>query len=86
MIDRNYWPTTGGRYLLVILAAVFIGGAPTQGGIGNIIGAYLDGLIISFLETGIVVAGLTGFWIKLIYGLIIILAIINYRFGSQRRK
>ena len=76
LINMNFWPSTGEGYLLVVLAAVFLGGTPTWGGVGTIFGGFLGALIIGFLETGIIASGLTGFYTKLVYGLIIILAII----------
>ena len=40
MINFTWWPTAGESYLLPTpLAAVFVGGTPTWGGIGTILGA-----------------------------------------------
>jgi ribose/xylose/arabinose/galactoside ABC-type transport system permease subunit len=86
LINENFWPSTGDGYLLVVLAAVFLGGTPTWGGVGTILGGFLGALVIGFLETGIIAAGLTGFWTNLVYGLIIILSIISHRYGSERRR
>jgi ribose/xylose/arabinose/galactoside ABC-type transport system permease subunit len=86
LINENFWASTGDGYLLVVLAAVFLGGTPTWGGVGTIFGGFLGAIVIGFLETGIIAAGLTGFWTKLVYGLIIILSIISHRYGSQRRR
>jgi simple sugar transport system permease protein len=86
LINENFWASTGDGYLLVVLAAVFLGGTPTWGGVGTILGGFLGAIVIGFLETGIIAAGLTGFWTKLVYGLIIILSIISHRYGSQRRR
>lgn len=86
LINENFWPSTGDGYLLVVLAAVFLGGTPTWGGVGTIFGGFLGAIVIGFLETGIIAAGLTGFWTKLVYGLIIILSIISHRYGSERRR
>lgn len=86
LINLNYWPTSGDGYLLVVLAAVFLGGTPTWGGVGTITGAFLGAIIIGFLDTGIIAAGLTGFYTKLIYGLIIIIAIISHRYGAERKR
>ncbi len=85
-INLNFWPSTGDGYLLVVLAAVFLGGTPTWGGVGTIFGAFLGAIVIGFLETGIIAAGLTGFYTKLVYGLIIILAIIGHGYGTQKRR
>lgn len=84
LINLNFWASTGDGYLLVVLAAVFLGGTPTWGGIGSIFGGFLGAVIIGFLETGIIAAGLTGFYTKLVYGLIILLSIIGHRYGLER--
>jgi simple sugar transport system permease protein len=36
--------------------------------------------IIGFIETGIIAAGLTGFWTQLFYGLVIVLSLLTHRF------
>jgi ribose/xylose/arabinose/galactoside ABC-type transport system permease subunit len=86
LINENFWASTGDGYMLVVLAAVFLGGTPTWGGVGTIFGGFLGAIVIGFLETGIIAAGLTGFWTKLVYGLIIIFSIISHRYGSERRR
>ena len=68
------------------MAAVYIGGTPTWGGIGTIIGSALGAFIMSFLETGIIACGLTGFYTKFFFGLIIILALISHKFSGVKRK
>lgn len=73
-----FWPSQGQGYLLTTLAAVFIGGTSVFGGKGTILGTVLGALIIGSLEAGIVAIGLTGFWIQLIYGLIILVAVSIY--------
>ena len=39
LINFTWFPTAGEGYLLLTLAAVFVGGTPTWGGVGTIIGA-----------------------------------------------
>ena len=39
LVNFTWWPTQGFGYLLLALAAVFIGGTPTWGGVGTIVGA-----------------------------------------------
>jgi ribose/xylose/arabinose/galactoside ABC-type transport system permease subunit len=86
LINRTFFTTTGDGYLLIVLVAVFLGGTPTWGGIGTIIGAFLGSLIIDFLNGGIIAAGFSGYYTQLIYGLILIIAIISHRQGSQKYK
>lgn len=86
LVNNTFWPTTGDGYLLNTMAAVYIGGTPTWGGIGTIIGSALGAFIMSFLETGIIACGLTGFYTKFFFGLIIILALISHKFSGVKRK
>lgn len=84
MINFTWWPTTGDGFLLVALAGVFVGGTPTWGGMGTIIGAAIGAVIVSFMETGIVASGLDGFFVQFFSGLIIILALLGHRFHGKR--
>jgi ribose/xylose/arabinose/galactoside ABC-type transport system permease subunit len=45
-----------------------------------VIGAFT----VNFIATGIVAAGMTGFFTQFFYGLIIILAIVGHRFNQKR--
>ena len=86
MINFTWWPTTGDAYLLPSLAAVFVGGTPTWGGIGTIVGGAFGALIVSFIQVGIVSAGLDGFYVQFFYGLIIILSLIGHRWNQVRYR
>lgn len=70
-----FWPSLGDGYLLQTLASVFLGGTSVFGGVGTILGTFLGSYIIGAIEAAIVAIGLTGFWTKLIYGLIIIVSV-----------
>ena len=85
LILKTFYPTTGEGYLLLVLASIFIGGTPTGGGIGTILGGFIGALDIAFIETGIIAIGFTGFWTQLFYGAIIILSLIMHR-GYKRSK
>ncbi len=86
LINNSFWPTTGDGYLLLILAAVFLGGTPTWGGVGTVFGAVVGAFILGFIETGIVASGLTGFYKQFFYGLILILALVSHRYAGLKRK
>lgn len=73
-----FWPSQGQGYLLTTLAAVFVGGTSVFGGKGTILGTFIGSLIIGSLEAGIIAIGLTGFWIQLIHGLIIMISVSIY--------
>jgi simple sugar transport system permease protein len=80
LVNMTYYPTSGDGYLLPVLSAVFVGGIPTWGGVGTIVGAVIGATTVGFIETGVIAAGLTGFYTMFFYGLIIILSLISHRF------
>ena len=86
LINQTFWPTTGDGYLLPTLAAVFVGGNPTYGGVGTVTGAAIGAFIIGFIQTGIIAAGLTGFYTQFFYGLVMILSLIGHRFNDSRYR
>lgn len=81
-----FWPSQGQGYLLQTLAAVFVGGTSVFGGKGTIIGSFIGALIIGSLEAGIVAIGLSGFWIQVIYGLIIMISVSIYAVLLRRTE
>ena len=80
-----FWPTQGSGLMLTTLAAVFVGGTSVFGGKGTIIGSFIGVLIIGSLESGIIALGLSGFYVKFIYGLMITLSVTIYAL-IQRKK
>jgi len=86
MINVTWWPTSGDGYLLPALASVFVGGTPTWGGIGTVIGGSIGTLTVSFIQTGVVGAGLSGFYVQFFNGLIIILSLIGHRWNQLRYR
>lgn len=86
LINFTWWPTSGDGYLLPALASVFVGGTPTWGGIGTVVGGAIGTLIVSFIQTGVVGAGLSGFYVQFFNGLIIILSLIGHRWNQARYR
>ncbi len=86
MINYTWWPTSGDGYLLPVLASVFVGGTPTWGGIGTVSGGAIGALTVSFIQTGIVGAGLSGFYVQFFNGLIIILSLLGHRWNQVRYR
>ena len=86
MINFTWWPTSGDGYLLPVLASVFVGGTPTWGGIGTVTGGAIGALTVSFIQTGIVGAGLSGFYVQFFNGLIIILSLLGHRWNQVRYR
>lgn len=86
LINFTWWPTAGEGYFLPVLASVFVGGTPTWGGVGTVVGGAIGSLIVSFIQTGVVGAGLSGFYVQFFDGVIIILALIGHRWNQPRYR
>lgn len=86
MINFTWWPSAGEAYLLPVLAAVFVGGTPTWGGVGTVAGGAMGAVIVSFIQTGIVASGLSGFFVQFFNGLIIILSLLGHRWNQIRYR
>lgn len=85
-INYTWWPTAGEGYLLQTIAAVFVGGTPTWGGIGTVVGGAVGAVIVSFIQAGVVAAGLSGFYVPFIEGLILVLALLGHRYNQSRYR
>jgi simple sugar transport system permease protein len=86
MVNFTWWPTTGDGYLLPAIASVFVGGTPTWAGVGTVGGGVLGAVIVSFIQSGVVAAGLSGFWVQLFNGLIIIASLLGHRWNQVRYR
>lgn len=71
----TWWPTMGEGYLMMTMATVFVGGTSMSGGEATIFGTFIGAFLIGSMEAGIVAAGLSGFWTRFIYGLLILVAV-----------
>ncbi len=71
-----FWPTVGEGQLLPTIVAVFIGGTSVFGGMGTIFGTTMGSFITGSIEPGIVSIGLTGFYTQVIWGAMIVLALV----------
>ncbi|MBS4688949.1 ABC transporter permease [Aeromonas sobria] len=71
----SWWPNQGQGYMLLVFASVFIGGTSVLGGRGTLLGSLFGACIIGMLEAGIISAGLDGFWTRLVYGVMILAAL-----------
>ena len=71
-------------FVLLALAAVFVGGTPYWGGLGTIVGAVFGVGIIAYMEIGIIAIGWSGTWRQFFNGLIILLALLGHRLHGER--
>lgn len=82
----SWWPNQGQGYMLLVFASVFIGGTSVLGGRGTLFGTLFGACIIGILEAGIISAGLAGFWTRLVYGVIIIAALMVHSILLKQHK
>ena len=83
---RNWWPTQGEGYLLLVFASVFIGGTSVHGGGGRVWGTLVGSIIIGMIEAGVVSAGWSGFWTRFVHGLVLITSVSVYALVEKRQK
>jgi simple sugar transport system permease protein len=74
--NRNFYTTQGTGFLLIVMAAVFIGGTAITGGKGSVIGTFFGSYIVGCIEAGIVATGLGGYWTRLVVGLVFLAAVV----------
>jgi ribose transport system permease protein len=79
-------PVTGGDYLLLVVAAVIIGGTPLSGGRGTVVGAAVGALIIQVITTGILFLGVDDKWSTFVTGAMIILAVAVDQLVRRQRE
>lgn len=82
----SWWPTQGEGYMLLVFAAVFIGGTSVFGGSARIYGTVIGAAIVGMIEAGIISAGLSGFWTRAVHGVIIVTAVSSYAVLSGRSR
>ena len=81
---QTWWPTMREGYLMMVMAAAFVGGTSMFGGEGTILGTFIGAFLIGSLEAGIVAAGLSGFWTRFVYGLLILIAVVVHAYLRKR--
>jgi ribose transport system permease protein len=79
-------PAAGGDYALDSIAAVCVGGTSLQGGIGNIWGTLIGGLIIASMRNGLNVTNINAFWQQVVIGLILIAAVYADQLRHHMRR
>ena len=68
-------PRAGDGYELDAMAACYIGGASTSGGIGTIVGGIVGAMVMGVLNNGMSIMGVPIDWQRIIKGLVLIVAV-----------
>jgi ribose transport system permease protein len=65
----------GGDWLLPSFAAPAIGGTLLSGGVINVVGTFIGGLLLGSIENGLTLLSVPGFWVQLLTGLVLLVAV-----------
>ena len=68
----SWWPIQEDGYMLLVFAAVFIGGTSVFGGAGRLYGTLIGIAIVGIIEAGIASSGLSGDLTRAVHGLVIV--------------
>lgn len=68
-------PQAGAGYELDAIAAVVIGGASLQGGVGRITGTLVGALVLAVIRNGMNLLNVSSFWQQVVIGLVIAIAV-----------
>jgi len=78
-------PKAGEGFELDAIAACFIGGASTTGGVGTIVGAIIGGMLMGVLNNGMFIIGVPIDWQQVVKGGVLLLAV-AFDVLSRRNK
>jgi len=78
--------TAGLGYEMDAIAAVIIGGASVNGGVGTVMGPVLGAAIMGVLRNGLVLLNVSAYWQQAVLGLVIVVAVSIDKLRSDRRK
>ena len=69
-------PSVGEGWLMGAITAAIIGGTSLKGGQGTILGTILGALLMAVLANGIVLMNVSGYWERVIIGIVVLVAIL----------
>jgi ribose transport system permease protein len=78
-------PTAADAYELDVIAAAVVGGTSFSGGEGTILGVLVGTAIMQVLRTGLVLTGVSAYWLQAVQGLVIVTAIMFDQLRKRRR-
>lgn len=71
---------------LDVLAAVVLGGASLTGGIGTVLGTILGLMLLAFLQDGLILLGVSSYWIQCVTGSVFLLAVATIAWERKRQE
>jgi ribose transport system permease protein len=77
-------PTAANAYELDVIAAAVVGGTSLMGGEGTILGALIGALIMGVLRNGLVLMGVSAYWLQAVQGFVIVVAIMLDQLRKRR--
>ncbi len=77
-------PTAGETYDLLAITAVVVGGTSNQGGTGGIFPSIIGVFIVTVLNNGMDLLGVSGYYQKIVTGVVVLLAVIIDRNNVNR--
>lgn len=77
-------PTSGEMYEFYAIEAVVIGGTSNQGGTGSILQTIIGVLIIGVLNNGMDLLNISGYYQKIVTGVVVVLAVVIDRNNTSR--
>lgn len=78
-------PKAGLGFELDVIAACFIGGAATTGGVGKVIGAVIGAFIMGVMNNGMSIMGIGIDWQQVIKGAVLLLAVFMDNYYKQKQ-
>jgi len=69
-------PSVGEGWLMGAITAAILGGTSLRGGQGSIVGTVLGALLLTVLANGTVLMNVSGFWQRVIVGVVVLLAVL----------
>jgi len=68
-------PKAGNSFEMDVIAANYIGGASTTGGVGTVVGALVGAFIMGILNNGMSIMGINIDWQQVIKGMVLLMAV-----------
>jgi ribose transport system permease protein len=78
-------PTAAQGYELDVIAATVVGGVSLMGGEGTILGVLLGALFMGVLRNGLVLVGVSAYWLQAVQGFVIVTAIMLDQLRKRRQ-